>query len=63
MGVERLENHGFEQFVGSGVHVCDVGVVRRPVWARVVVVGGELTVVVVRSKQLKRRPNFSGITR
>jgi hypothetical protein len=36
---------------------------RGPVLTRVVVVGGELTVVVVRSKQLKRRPNLIGNTR
>jgi hypothetical protein len=26
VSMERLENHGFEQFVCTGVHVCDVGV-------------------------------------
>ena len=45
--------------MGSGVHGGGCGCRNRPAWTRVVVVGTELAVVVVRSRQLKRRPNLS----
>ena len=61
--MERLENDRFEQFVCTGVHVRGCRRTNRPASTRVVVVDTELTVVVVRSRQLKRRPNLIGISR
>ena len=61
--MERLENDRFEQFVCAGVHVRGCQRTKRPASTGVVVVDTELAVVVVRSRQLKRRPNFIGIGR
>lgn len=61
--MERLENDRFEQFVCAGVHVRGCQRTKRPASTRVVVVDTELAVVVVRSRQLKRRPNLVGIGR
>lgn len=59
--MERLEDDRFEQFVCAGVHVRGCRRIKRPAGTRVVVVDTELAVVVVRSRQLKRRPNSSAL--
>ena len=59
--MERLENDRFEQFVCAGVHVRGCQRTKRLAGTRVVVVDTELAVVVVRSRQLKRRPNTSAL--
>lgn len=61
--MERLENDRLEQFVCAGVHVRGCQRTKRLASTRVVVVDTELVVVVVRSRQLKRRPNLIGIGR
>jgi hypothetical protein len=61
--MERLEDDCFEQFVCTGIHVRRCQRTKRPARTRVVVVDTELAVVVVKSRQLKRRPNLIGIGR
>lgn len=61
--MESLEDDRFDQFVCAGVHVRGCQRTIRPASTRVVVVDTELAVVVVRSRQLKRRPNLIGIGR